>query len=1025
MPIRTEDVKIKESQRLTDNTDGGGYMTAREVVDGAINNMFTDISRLDRAYGRVSLRKGYVHVDTDDTEMYSGAHMIISELAKDPNVNVAIFKTENDADTRIDAVNRLESWVTLGPRSEFWLWGDQPAGSRNLLMFGIVGATPPEVGDVLCLFNNKDTAAEYRQYVRVMKCGVEVRGFGGFSRLVLNIEIGDPLEVTFNGMEVHGSDSYATSVYTTNVSDAAKYYGVMRPRDAIRAGDIDISVESIYARLVPTAQAESPLLNLRPGESGPIARCGENCAVSFPSDTWTTLNLGQALVPGTLELRIGNTDLTDTRGGVLMNGGNQAGTVNYSTGLVTLAPALSGAVTASFDPGVAMANIPTTLRLDVFAASRGYNYVAIMWPPPLPGSITVDYMAEAQWYRLRDNGAGALVPDIEGTGTGRIDYDSGQMAITCAALPDVETPILISWGNPVEIVRLAGEVDIHVEPVAHKLSGVPVAPGSLSISWPVGVSETEIATDDGSGWIVEGDEIVGWVNYGTGELEFTPARVPVAGSAYTFNHERYAEKTHVATGTNFTLPDAPIEPGSLSMTTTVSREGWNQTLDFNNVGLETLARELGMDASGASSSEFGLLFAPEWEATLTRVREAKSSSKQYSESSGEQTGGGSTTTTSGSGSESGYSEESEEQTTLITFGPMFAEVNWVTGRVIIDLRDTAGKRTIVKSQAVKSESSGSSSSTTTKTYRVVFVDGRGRTLSEQDVEEGTAATAPPNPTRSDCTFKGWDKPFDDIDEAMTVTALWTCRVTFVDGQGNILKEEDVEEGGSATPPANVPRRNGWQFTGWDKPFANVFAHMTVTALWEERTATICRVVFMDGQGNTLKTQDVEEGGAATAPKNPTRRGYTFTGWDREFDNVTDDVIVTALWEAAAGGTKKYTVYFLDRTNILKEEEVEEGGSATPPPAPTRKNYTFKGWDRSFSNITAHTVVNAKWKRKNDTPSPTEPPEIDVPKVEWGSSSNPEFTEEINRKKFDWSELRKRIYGVGGGKRIGGFRVRHH
>ena len=32
MPIRTEDVKIKESQRLTDHNDGGGYMTAREVV---------------------------------------------------------------------------------------------------------------------------------------------------------------------------------------------------------------------------------------------------------------------------------------------------------------------------------------------------------------------------------------------------------------------------------------------------------------------------------------------------------------------------------------------------------------------------------------------------------------------------------------------------------------------------------------------------------------------------------------------------------------------------------------------------------------------------------------------------------------------------------------------------------------------------------------------------------------------------------------------------------------------------------
>lgn len=704
MPIRTEDVKIKESQRLTDNTDGGGYMTAREVVDGAINNMFTDISRLDRTYGRVSLRKGYLHVDTDDTEMYSGAHMIISELAKDPNVNVAIFKTENDADTRIDAVNRLESWVTLGPRSQFWLWSDQPAGSRNLLMFGVVGAEPPKVGDVLCLFNNKGTASEYRQYVRVMKCEVDRRNFTVGARNVLNIEIGDPLEVTFHGLEVHHNDSTPTMVYTTFVSDAAKYYGVMKPTGPIRAGDIDIPVESIYARLVPTAQAESPLINLAPGESGPIKPCGDTLTITFPSDSWTTLNLGQALVPGTLALRIGNTNLTDPGSGVLMNGGNQAGTVDHSTGLVTLSPALSGAVTASFDPGAAMANIPTTLRLDVFAASRGYNYVAIMWPPPLPGSITVDYMAESQWYRLRDNGAGVLVPDIEGTGTGRIDYATGQMAVTCAALPDVDTPILIAWGNPCEIVRLAGDVRIHVDPVTHKLSGVPVAPGSLRISWPTGVSETETATDDGCGWIMENGEIVGWINYGSGELEFIPKRVPVAGASYAIEHERYAQKTFVTSGTTFVLPDAPIKPGTLFMTTTVSVEGWNETCDFDLVDLDAAARSLGMAESGATSDEFGLLSTPEWEATLTQVRESKTSSKQGSEnkdSSG----------SSGTSNAEGHSEDSTEKTTTISVGSMYAEVNWITGNVIIDLRETEGKKVVIEAKTVKGEDKGSSSST--------------------------------------------------------------------------------------------------------------------------------------------------------------------------------------------------------------------------------------------------------------------------------------------------------------------------
>ena len=143
MPIRTEDVKIRASQRLTDNTDGGGFMISREIIDGAINILFNDISRMDRTYGRVSLRKFFMHVDTDDTEMYSGSHLIISELAKDPNITVALFTTENESDTRLQAVNRLESYVTLGPRFQGWLWGDQPAGSRSLLIFQPISAEPP------------------------------------------------------------------------------------------------------------------------------------------------------------------------------------------------------------------------------------------------------------------------------------------------------------------------------------------------------------------------------------------------------------------------------------------------------------------------------------------------------------------------------------------------------------------------------------------------------------------------------------------------------------------------------------------------------------------------------------------------------------------------------------------------------------------------------------------------------------------------------------------------------------------
>ncbi len=39
MAINNEDVKLYESQRLTDQDDGGGRVTGSEVIDGNVNNL--------------------------------------------------------------------------------------------------------------------------------------------------------------------------------------------------------------------------------------------------------------------------------------------------------------------------------------------------------------------------------------------------------------------------------------------------------------------------------------------------------------------------------------------------------------------------------------------------------------------------------------------------------------------------------------------------------------------------------------------------------------------------------------------------------------------------------------------------------------------------------------------------------------------------------------------------------------------------------------------------------------------------
>ena len=141
------------------------------------------------------------------------------------------------------------------------------------------------------------------------------------------------------------------------------------------------------------------------------------------------------------------------------------------------------------------------------------------------------------------------------------------------------------------------------------------------------------------------------------------------------------------------------------------------------------------------------------------------------------------------------------------------------------------------------------------------------------------------------------------------------------------------------------------------------------------TVTKHTVTFKDWNGTVLKTQSVYHTGAATAPANPTRTGYTFTGWDKAFTNVTADLVVTAQYSI-----NTYTVTFKDwNGTVLKTQQVQYGGAATAPANPTRAGYTFTGWDKAFTNVTANLVVTAQYVQNEpvSTPVPSDAPQIVV------------------------------------------------
>lgn len=67
--------------------------------------------------------------------------------------------------------------------------------------------------------------------------------------------------------------------------------------------------------------------------------------------------------------------------------------------------------------------------------------------------------------------------------------------------------------------------------------------------------------------------------------------------------------------------------------------------------------------------------------------------------------------------------------------------------------------------------------------------------------------------------------------------------------------------------------------------------------------------------------------------------------------------------------KEFSVTFLDwNDTVLKSENVFEGDSAIPPTDPTRKGYSFTGWDKPLVNILADTTFKAQYTQKKYTVS---------------------------------------------------------
>ena len=249
-------------------------------------------------------------------------------------------------------------------------------------------------------------------------------------------------------------------------------------------------------------------------------------------------------------------------------------------------------------------------------------------------------------------------------------------------------------------------------------------------------------------------------------------------------------------------------------------------------------------------------------------------------------------------------------------------------------------------------------------YTITFDTNGGSEIAPITQDYGTKIAAPANPTRKGYTFKGWDKEIPETmpAENITVKAQWEINqytITFDTNGGSEIAPITQDYGTKIAAPAN-PTRKGYTFKGWDKEIPETMPaeNITVKAQWEINQYTI---TFDTNGGSEIAPITQDYGTEITAPDNPTRKGYTFKGWDKEIPETmpAENITVKAQWEI-----NQYTITFdTNGGSEIAPITQDYGTEITAPDNPTRKGYTFKGWDKEIPETmpAENITVKAQWE----------------------------------------------------------------
>ena len=204
-------------------------------------------------------------------------------------------------------------------------------------------------------------------------------------------------------------------------------------------------------------------------------------------------------------------------------------------------------------------------------------------------------------------------------------------------------------------------------------------------------------------------------------------------------------------------------------------------------------------------------------------------------------------------------------------------------------------------------------------------------------------------------------------KAEAPVAVNTYRITFLDGDGQIINNQAVEEGKAAVEPDIVKEKDGKVFVRWSANFDNIKQNMTIKAIYEDapkEQEKTYQAVFKDANDNIVHEETLNQDAKpdllkafdyVTPPE-----GKTMIGWESESGNGQ------VIFRPKFADKTVLIQFFSEDNQLLFVQRIKYGTSIdsnTLPSVPSIDGKIFSGWSHSLKDFKEDTDVKAIYTKE--------------------------------------------------------------